>query len=318
MNKISKKLLTVLAICTVVTPVLAQEVTEDSTLVNVAFRKVAKEDIMGGVSTVNIAELMEKNYNTYSLDNMQGYVSGFNGAGMWGHTEHLVLIDGVPRDANNVKPDEIESVTFLKGAQAVVLYGSKAANGAILITTKRGKVTEGLSVNVRANTGWAVAKAYPEYLGAAEYMTLYNEAYINDGKEAPLPYTTETIAKYASGANPYRYPDVEFYSDEFIKKVYNRTDVTAEIEGGNERAKFYANVSYYRQGDFLKFGEAKNNYTDRFNVRGNVDIKLNSFISAYVNANATYYNSKSANGGSYWEAAATFRPNRVSPLIPLS
>lgn len=316
MNKISKKLLAFLAICAATTPMLAQEVAEDSTLVNVAFRKVAKEDIMGGVSSVNIAELMEKNYNTYSLDNMQGYVSGFNGSGMWGYTGQLVLIDGVPREANNVKPDEIESITFLKGAQAVVLYGSKAANGAILITTKRGKVTEGLSVNVRANTGWAVAKAYPEYLGAAEYMGLYNEARRNDGI-ADL-YTPETIAKFASGANPYRYPDVEFYSDEFIKKTYNRTDVTAEIEGGNERAKFYANVSYYRQGDFFKFGEAENNYIDRFNVRGNVDIKLNNFIKAYVNANATYYNSKSANGGSYWEAAATFRPNRVAPLIPLS
>ena len=316
MNKISKNLLALLAICAAV-PVSAQETAEDSTLVNVAFRKVAKQDIMGGVSTVNVRELTEKNYNTYSLDNMQGYVSGYNGAGMWGYTEQLVLIDGVPREANNVKPDEIESITFLKGAQAVVLYGSKAAKGAILITTKRGKVNNGLSVNVRANTGWAVAKSYPEYLGSAEYMYLYNEARANDGISTPL-YSAETIAKYASGANPYRYPDVEFYSSEFIKKSYNRTDVTAEIEGGNDRAKFYANVSYYRQGDFLKVGEAANNYVDRFNVRGNVDIKLNNFINAYVNANATYYNSKSANGGSYWEKAATFRPNRVAPLIPLS
>ena len=316
MNKISKNLLAFLAICAAV-PVSAQETAEDSTLVNVAFRKVAKQDIMGGVSTVNVRELTEKNYNTYSLDNMQGYVSGYNGAGMWGYTDQLVLIDGVPREANNVKPDEIESITFLKGAQAVVLYGSKAAKGAILITTKRGKVNNGLSVNVRANTGWAVAKSYPEYLGSAEYMYLYNEARANDGISTPL-YSAETIAKYASGANPYRYPDVEFYSSEFIKKSYNRTDVTAEIEGGNDRAKFYANVSYYRQGDFLKVGEAANNYVDRFNVRGNVDIKLNNFINAYVNANATYYNSKSANGGSYWEKAATFRPNRVAPLIPLS
>ena len=316
MNKISKNLLALLAICAAA-PVSAQETAEDSTLVNVAFRKVAKQDIMGGVSTVNVRELTEKNYNTYSLDNMQGYVSGYNGAGMWGYTDQLVLIDGVPREANNVKPDEIESITFLKGAQAVVLYGSKAAKGAILITTKRGKVNNGLSVNVRANTGWAVAKSYPEYLGSAEYMYLYNEARANDGISTPL-YSAETIAKYASGANPYRYPDVEFYSSEFIKKSYNRTDVTAEIEGGNDRAKFYANVSYYRQGDFLKVGEAANNYVDRFNVRGNVDIKLNNFINAYVNANATYYNSKSANGGSYWEKAATFRPNRVAPLIPLS
>ena len=64
--------------------------------------------------------------------------------------------------------DEIEDISFLKGAQASLLYGSRAANGVIMITTKRGRVTEGLKVKVNANTGWNVAKAFPEYLGSAE------------------------------------------------------------------------------------------------------------------------------------------------------
>ena len=298
-------------------PVGAQNDTAgDSAQVNVAFRKVAQEDVLGGVSSLNYRELTEKNYNTYSLDNMQGYVAGYNGAGMWGLTDQLVLIDGVPRGADNVKPDEIEQVTFLKGAQAVVLYGSRAAKGAVLITTKRGRVNDGLSLNVRANTGWNVAKSYPEYLGSAEYMTLYNEARANDGLAAL--YTQEQIYNTAMGTNPYRYPDVDFYSSDYIKKAYNRTDVTAEIEGGNERARFYSNVSYYSMGSYLNFGEAKNNRTDRFNVRGNVDLRINQFIDAYVNANASYYNAKSANGESYWSEAASLRPNRVSPLIPVS
>ena len=311
-------LLSVLFALPAITPVNAQIDENDSAQVNMPFRKVAQEDVLGGVSTVNYRELMEKNYNTYTLDNMQGYVAGFNGAGMWGYTGQLVLIDGVPRADNNVKPDEVEDITFLKGAQAVVLYGSRAAKGAILITTKRGKVTEGLHVDVRANTGWAVAKAYPEYLGSAEYMTLYNEARANDGLGAL--YTPEDIYNYSDRAdrNIYRYPNLNFYSSDFIKKAYNRTDVTAEIEGGNQRAKFYANVSYYRQGDFMDFGEAKHNYTDRFNVRGNVDITINDFISAYVNANATYYNQKSPRGANYWEQAASMRPNRLYPLIPTS
>jgi len=182
-------------------------------------------------------------------------------------------------------------------------------------------VNNGLSVNVRANTGWNVAKSLPEYLSSAEYMTLYNEARANDGL-APL-YTQEQIYNYASGLNPYRYPDVDFYSSDYIRKAYNRTDATVEIEGGNERARFYSNVSYYRQGDYLKFGEAKDNSIDRFNVRGNVDINLNDFITAYINANATYYNSKSAistqtDNANFWQVAATWRPNRISPLIPLS
>ena len=312
------------------TPAEAQIDAADSAQVNVAFRKVAKEDIMGGVSSVNVRELMEKNYvssignNSLAGMDMQAFVAGFNGNGMWGFTDQLVLIDGVPRDANNVLPTEIEEITFLKGAQAVVLYGSRAAKGAILITTKRGHVNDGLSVSVRANTGWNVAKSYPEYLSSAEYMSLYNEARANDGLGAL--YSATDIYNYASRENLYRYPDVDFYSSDYIKKAYNRSDVTAEIEGGNDRAKFYANVSYYRVGDYLNFGEAKNNYTDRFNVRGNVDVRINNFITAYVNANATYYNQHSAisnqkdgdNTLNYWQVAARMRPNRFSPLVDIS
>lgn len=289
-------------------------------LVNVAYRQVAQDEIIGSVAVVNYEELTEKNYNTYSLDNMQAYVSGWNGNSLWGmdgdNAGYLVLIDGVPREANNVLPTEIAQVTFLKSAQAVVLYGSRAAKGAILITTKRA-TNEGLSVSVRANTGVAVAKAFPEYLGSAEYMTLYNEALANENK-APL-YSEQEIYNHSTGLNPYRYPDINYYSSEYINKAYNRTDVTAEISGGGQRAHFYSNVSYYNQGDFLTVGEAANNNTSRFNVRGNVDVQINDFIKAFINANTTFYDSKSAKGN-YWEAAATMRPNfpqHAHPLIPI-
>ena len=289
-------------------------------LVNVAYRQVAQDEIVGSVAVVNYEELTEKNYNTYSLDNMQAYVSGWNGNSFWGmdgdNAGYLVLIDGVPREANNVLPTEIAQVTFLKSAQAVVLYGSRAAKGAILITTKRA-TNEGLSVSVRANTGVAVAKAFPEYLGSAEYMTLYNEALANENK-APL-YSEQEIYNHSTGLNPYRYPDINYYSSEYINKAYNRTDVTAEISGGGQRAHFYSNVSYYNQGDFLTVGEAANNNTSRFNVRGNVDVQINDFIKAFINANTTFYDSKSAKGN-YWEAAATMRPNfpqHAHPLIPI-
>lgn len=296
---------------------------EKDPMVQVAFRKVAQKDLLGGVSVVNVEELTKKNYNTYSLDNMQGYIGGWNGNSLWGmdgdNAGYLVLVDGVPRDANNVMPSEIAQITFLKGAQAVVLYGSKAAKGAVVITTKRGN-TEGLNVSVRANTGFHVAKAFPEYLGSAEYMTLYNEALLNDDPTATPRYTAEQIYNHGSGLNPYRYPNMNYYSSDYVKKAYNRSEVTAEITGGGKRARFYSNVSYYRNGDFLDFGEGKDNMIDRFNVRGNVDVDINSFISAYINANATFYNAKSSKGD-YWNAAATMRPNfpqNAAPLIPLS
>jgi|WetSurMetagenome_2_1015567.scaffolds.fasta_scaffold00855_9 TonB-linked SusC/RagA family outer membrane protein len=282
-------------------------------IVQLIFHKVNKKDLLGGVTEVNVAGMLDKNYTTYSLDNMDDYVGGFNG-NMWGRDSYLVLVDGVPRDANNVLPSEIDKITFLKGAQAVVLYGSNAAKGVIYITTKRGEIGKQY-INVRANTGFYVPKCYPKYLGSAEYMSLYNEARTNDGL-TPL-YSADDIYNYASGKDIYRYPNVNMYSSEYLKKLYNYSDATAEISGGNRRARYYTNIGLQNTSTQYKIGEARNNHTTRFNVRGNIDITISDWISAWVDANATFYDNRSANGN-FWSDAAKFRPNRVSPLIPIS
>lgn len=285
----------------------------DGEMVQVAYRKVNENNLLGGVSFVNVEELMEKNYITYSLTDMQNYVGGWNGNSLWGMDSYLCLVDGVPRDANNVMPSEIEQITFLKGAAAVVLYGSQAADGVICITTKRGKVGK-TRIDVRGNTGFHVPISYPKYLGAAEYMTLYNEARANDGLDPT--YTAEQIYHTAAGTNPYRYPDVNLYSDEYLKKAYNETDVTAEISGGSERARFYTNINLYNIGSLVKFGEADHDRTTRFSVRGNIDVKLSDYVDAYADANATFYDGKGARGN-FWTAASTLRPNRITPLLPI-
>ena len=130
----------------------------DSTQVNVAFGSKAKSELMGGVSAIDMVDLNRKNYNTYSLDALQAYAGGYTGQ-LWNMGDALVLVDGVPRDANNVLPTEIEQITFLKSASAVALYGSRAAKGAVLITTKRGR-TDGLKVSVRGNAGLFTPKEY--------------------------------------------------------------------------------------------------------------------------------------------------------------
>ena len=291
----------------------------DKEMVQVAYRQVAKDELLGGISVVDVEDLMKKDYHTYSLDNMQALVGGWNGNSLWAqdanNAGYLVLVDGVPREATNVLPSEISQITFLKGAQAVVLYGSKAAKGAILITTKRGKV-DGIKVDVTANTGWYVAKSYPEYLSSAEYMTLYNKGRSSAGLS---PLYKDEIYDFGAGDNPYRYPNVDYYSSDYIRKAYNRSEATAEIEGGGKRAHFYSNINFYRVGDVFKFGEAKHNHTNRFNVRGNVDVNISDDIKAYVNANATFYDASSAKGD-YWSTAASMRPNypqNAAPLIPI-
>jgi TonB-linked SusC/RagA family outer membrane protein len=284
----------------------------DSTQVNVAFGSKAKSELMGGVSAIDMVDLNRKNYNTYSLDALQAYAGGYTGQ-LWNMGDALVLVDGVPRDANNVLPTEIEQITFLKSASAVALYGSRAAKGAVLITTKRGH-TDGLKVSVRGNAGMFTPKEYPTYLGAAQYMSLYNEALANDGK-SPV-YTDEDIYNYASGRNPYRYPSIDFFSKDYLKKAYTRYDGNAEFEGGGKFAHFYANIGLYHVGDLIKFGEGKHNHTNRLNVRGNIDLRLNDWITGWVDANATFYDQR-GDRSNYWAQSATLRPTTQYPLTPL-
>ncbi len=306
--------------------------------VHVAFRDKDADQLLGGVSYIDMEELQKKDYTVGSLDDLYGLVGGWNGNNLWGMDNErldnndngnlpLVIIDGVKRPSNNVLPSEIEQVTFLKGAQAVVLYGAKAAKGAILITTKRGKV-DGLQITANANTGWHIAKEFPEYLGSAQYMSLYNEALANDAGGADFVtggYSQQEIYMHSlkpgdANYNPYRYPNINYYSDEYIRKAYNRSEGTLEIQGGGTRAHFYTNINYYRIEDLLNFGNAKDNYTDRFSVRGNIDLVVNKYIQAFANASATFYNANK-NKGNFWSEASSMRPNypeHAAPLIDIN
>ena len=287
-----------------------------SEMVNVALKTIKSQDVISGVSYLNVSELIDKNYYTTALDNLQSLAAGFNG-NIWGNSSYLVVVDGVPRDASNVLPSESEQITVLKGVGAVALYGSHAARGVVVITTKRGLKMKD-QIKVRANSGIHVPKLYPSYLGSAEYMELYNEARSNDGL-TPL-YDAATpeydIENYRTVKNPYRFPDINYYSSEYLRKVYNRSDVITEFIGGNDRARYYANIGFNHNNSLLNVGEGKNDATSRINIRGNIDFKINSFISSKVNATMVFYDQKGAQGN-YWSNASTLRPNQYTPLIPV-
>lgn len=295
-------------------PSAAQQLS-DTTQVNVAFGTQAKENLLGGVSAINVSDLLKKDYYTSSLSELSSLIGGYNG-NVWGQGA-LVMVDGVPREADMVDPTMIESITVMKAASAVALYGSKGAKGVILITTKRGEAAP-LHIDVRANTGLYFAKRYPKYLGSAEYMTLYNEAYKNDNPLVENPYyDAATIYNTAAGVNPYRYPDMDFYSSEYLRKAYNRSDVTLEITGGNDRARYYANLGAEYNTSFVKYGDKKNDDDLNLHVRANVDMKITDWLSGFTNAAMIFKNNYSGRGD-FWGAAANLRPNWYSPLLPIS
>lgn len=288
----------------------AQEENKDN-LVNVAFGTVAQEDLTHAISTVNTSELTKKVNSSSSLVGLESLIGGYTG-NVWGQGA-LVLVDGVPRSASNVRASEIESVSVMKDAAAVVLYGSRAAKGVILITTKRGK-NEPMRIDVRGNAGINAPKSYPKYLDSDCYMTLYNEACRNDGLSSK--YSASDIYNTAMGTNPYRYPNIDFYSSDYLKKAYYNADVTGEVYGGNDRTHYYLNFGMDYSNDLLKYGESKNAYNMRFNVRGNVDMTLASWLKATTNA-AVVFTNQYAGRGNFWGTASTLRPNWFAPLLPI-
>jgi TonB-linked SusC/RagA family outer membrane protein len=280
-------------------------------LVHVAYGTVSKRDLPGAISVLNPSTYLENNYGTYPLDGTDAFAGGSN---LWNIGTALVLIDGVPRSLNDITSNEIDEISFLKGINAIVLYGSRAANGVILVTTKRGRAGT-RQASLRFNSGINVPKSYPEYLGSAEYMTYYNQASKNDGL-TPL-YDDATIKNYASHSNLYRYPDVDYYSSTYLRKLYNTNSANGEFSGGNDRARFYALAGFQNQNSLLNFGEGKNEQNTRFNIRGNIDLKLNNIISTYINVSTVFSNNRSALGN-YWGQAAVIQPQRFAPLIPIS
>lgn len=306
----------------------AQAQQKDDSLVNVAFGKIEKQDMLGGIATINVPELLKKSYGINSLDNLSSLLSGVTGSSggfnvnlvtasnLWGQGA-LLLVDGSPRGATDVRLTEVQTITVLKSADAVALYGGAGAKGVILVITKRGSVKP-LSVDVRANSGLFIPKGYPSYLNAADYMTLYNEALRNDGI-ASGGYSQGQIDSTRAGIYGYKFPDIDLFSSEYLKKAYMRQDLTTEISGGTSRARYYTNIGLWHNDNILKYGQNSKNNTFGFNVRGNVDMDLNSWLSTSTDVGIVMDNSYSGRGD-FWGATANLPPNfnRYSPLIPVS
>jgi TonB-linked SusC/RagA family outer membrane protein len=294
--------------------------------VNVAFKQVDSRDLPGTIDVVNPSAYLPGNYGRDVVSGLAGQVGGITGSNnIWAMAGALIMIDGIPRNYNDIKMDEIDHVTYLKGVNAVVLYGSSASKGVVLITTKRGEANN-RKINVRVNTGISTPKSLPEYLGSADYMTWYNQARINDG--FPVTYSNETIENYRSG-NPYRYPSVDYFSPDYIRKYQSNTDVVTEFTGGNENTKFYSNMGWSTNSSLLKVGQGDNEQNSRFNIRANVDIRINKNITSTIDGSLIVGTNKtglvnvapisgSAALSNYWQQGTTILPWQYSPLLPMN
>ena len=195
------------------------------------------------------------------------------GTNSLGSKDPLVVIDGVPGRAgglDRINPSEIESISVLKDASAAI-YGSRAANGVILVTTKRGK--EGKpTISYSGNMGFSTPTRLPEMCNAFEYATLLNEINTNAGGN-PV-YTQEDLDLFRNGQDPWGHPSTNWF-DEAIKNVspIYRHDVS--VSGGSDKFKFYVNMAANGEDGIYK--NSANRY-DQYSIRANIDATINKYI----------------------------------------
>ena len=218
---------------------------------------------------------------TYFEQNPTFYVRGLQSLST---STPLILVDGVERDISFVSADEVDHVSILKDAAAVALYGYKGANGAILITTKRGqynsqniRVTYDHLFNFQANR--------PKFVDGATFANAMNEALVNEGY-APR-YSSEEIAAFKSGSYPYQYPNVNWV-DETFRKSGATNKLGVEFSGGGERFRYFTMLNLISDKGFIKnFADTEGYSTQdkyvRGNLRTNLDIDLTPTTMLKVN-----------------------------------
>lgn len=218
---------------------------------------------------------------TYFEQNPTFYVRGLQSLGT---SAPLVLVDGVERDLSIVSSDEVDHVSILKDAAAVALYGYKGANGAILITTKRGQYN---SQNIRVTYDhlFNFQIDRPKFVNGATFASAMNEALVNEGSAAR--YSQEEISAFQSGQYPYQYPNVNWV-DETFRKSGATNKLAVEFSGGGERFRYFTMVNLLSDKGFIKnFGETDGYSTQdkyvRGNLRTNLDIDLTPTTLLKVN-----------------------------------
>jgi len=203
------------------------------------------------------------------------------GIGTLGNAAPLVLIDGIEGSINNIDPNLIENISILKDAASASIYGSRAANGVILVTTKRGSSDKG-AIAYNNYFGWQSATNMPKIVNALDHMLLTNEAYTNVGA-SPL-YPEDIIAAYRSQGNGSsdEYPNTDWQKESLQGNGFQQSHFLT-VNAGTNKVKMLTSVGYFDQK-----GLTLNSSFKRYTIRNNVDVKFSDQLAVkfdfqYVN-----------------------------------
>lgn len=231
----------------------------------------------------------------------------------------MVLVDGFETNWSTLMPDEIESVTVMKDAAALALFGADGANGVILITTKRGYDSKKTNVQFSSRFGVHSASVLPEFVRNGDYAELFNKGMISDGKaiSSGIFQSDSIVDFYKSGQFPYLYPDVDWQT-EMLKNNTLSQDYALTFSGGKPDAKFFVALGYANyQGLYANTEKRRTTNSNfdlkRFNLRANFDVNITKFLLANVNFRGILLekNFPNAAENTLWRTMALFNPYNV-------
>ena len=219
----------------------------------------------------------------------RGATFNIRGVQTTGETDILVLVDGIERPIDRITVEEVESVTVLKDAAAVALYGHEAINGVLLVKTKRGQAGSGFNLKVGASHKLQFDPDYADMVSAYDYANALNIARVNDGNS--VMYSKAELQKFLDGSDPYVYPNVN-WKDEVFKNTAHETNAYISMYGGSDRVQYYSQLDYTDarglyanpdQGDWnsqLKYSKA--------NIRTNIDFEVTKSTRVKTNILAIF------------------------------
>ena len=265
-------------------------------VVVVGFGVQKKESLVGAVQSVKPSDLQtsSSNLSTSFSGKIAGVIAvqksgepGADGASFWirgistfgSGQSPLLILDGVEitnQMLNNIPPETIESFSVLKDATATALYGSRGANGVMIITTKNGRDSEKMTINLRAEFGASAPTRVPKVADGITYMETFNEARTTRG-ETPY-YSNEKIMGTKLGLDPYVYPNVDWYDMLFKDCTFNQ-NFNFNMTGGAKKIDYFLNASVYNENGIMRKPEAS-----KFDTNINAQKYL---FQANVSADAT-------------------------------
>jgi TonB-dependent starch-binding outer membrane protein SusC len=262
-------------------------------VVAIGYGTRTRGELTGAVSTIQTEEIVRTSTNNLSKS-LAGKVPGLTvldrggypgeegtvdllirGRSTLGNNEPLVVIDGVPGgDFSHLAPDDIESFSILKDAAAAI-YGARAANGVILITTKRGKLGK-LTVNITHTNQIQAFTRTPQYMNSYQFTTYRNE--VEARYNSPQPYSDEDVINFRDSDDRVAYPNTDWH-DLTLHDWANQMRSAVSISGGTDAVRYFINGDFLNQGGQYRSGDLS---FKQYQLRSNIDIKVNDWIALGV------------------------------------